>query len=467
MIMHRPVMTMPPSRLQRAVLFALALLAPASLLSAGQVQDRIVAIVNSDLIMHSDMKRELAPGREQIQKEYRGEALAHRLRTVEYMALTSMIERKLQLQEAKAKGIEVSGQEVRQTLQQMKQQGETIDETNPANLKNIQEQLILLKVVDKEVRSGVMVADSDIKRYFQGHHDRFALPEEYTLSQILLRPRSPDDTFDAKAKAADITALLKRGEPFEDLALQFSDGPNASRGGRLGLVRQGELLPGIERAIAKLVPGGISDTIETSEGFHIVRLEDKQPKQFRSYEAVRAEIQGLVFQQKSEDVFQAWLEELKNRPISRSSSNPLFQGRPQPVPPLARRRRVRNSLLGQSQPFMQPAQRLDALAHFKLIDFCCHYDGRTSDGQQPGDRLPVLFAHHPAFHQNHHRAQLLAAVEILFDQRRPFSPQRFRDPRIAITGQIDQHESSQSWVVASDTKKIDQTGLARRATDFG
>ncbi len=313
MIMHRPVIMMPPSRLQRAVLFALALLAPASLLSAGQVQDRIVAIVNSDLIMHSDMKRELAPGREQIQKEYRGEALAHRLRTVEYMALTSMIERKLQLQEAKVKGIEVSGQEVRQTLQQMKQQGETIDETNPANLKNIQEQLILLKVVDKEVRSGVMVADSDIKRYFQGHHDRFALPEEYTISQILLRPRSPDDTFDAKAKAADITALLKRGEPFEDLALQFSDGPNASRGGRLGLVRQGELLPGIERAIAKLVPGGISDTIETSEGFHIVRLEDKQPKQFRSYEAVRAEIQGLVFQQKSEDVFQAWLEELKNK----------------------------------------------------------------------------------------------------------------------------------------------------------
>ncbi len=313
MIMHRPVITMPPSRLQRAVLFALALLAPASLLSAGQVQDRIVAIVNSDLIMHSDMKRELAPGREQIQKEYRGEALAHRLRTVEYMALTSMIERKLQLQEAKAKGIEVSGQEVQKTLQQMKQQGETIDETNPANLKNIQEQLILLKVVDKEVRSGVMVADSDIKRYFQGHHDRFALPEEYTLSQILLKPRSPDDTFNAKAKAADITALLKRGEPFEDLALQFSDGPNASRGGRLGLVRQGELLPGIERAIAKLVPGGISDTIETSEGFHIVRLEDKQPKQFRSYEAVRAEIQGLVFQQKSEDVFQAWLEELKNK----------------------------------------------------------------------------------------------------------------------------------------------------------
>ena len=311
--MHRPFIMMPPSRLYRMILYTLALLAPVSLLSAAQVQDRIVAIVNSDLIMQSEMKRDLAPERERIQKEYRGEALMRRLRTAEYMALTSMIERTLQLQEAKAKGVEVSDQEVGQALQQMKRQGETIDERNPANMKNVREQLILLKVVDREVRSGVMVGESELKRYFQEHRDRFALPEEYTFSQILLKPRSPDDTAEAKAKAAEITALLKRGEPFEDLALRFSDGPNASRGGRLGLVRQGELLPGIERVIAKLVPGGISDTIETSEGLHIVRLEDKQPKQFRPYEEVRVEIQGLVFQQKSEDIFQEWLAELKNK----------------------------------------------------------------------------------------------------------------------------------------------------------
>ena len=106
--------------------------------------------------------------------------------------------------------------------------------------------------------------------------------------------------------------------------------------------------------------------IETSEGFHIVRLEDKKPKQFRPYEQVRTEIQGLVFQQKSEDVFQAWLATSRTRPTSRSSSNPLFQDRPQPLPPLARHRRVRNNFvaLGQSQPFLQPTKRTDALAHF-------------------------------------------------------------------------------------------------------
>ncbi|MBK5281468.1 MAG: peptidylprolyl isomerase [Nitrospiraceae bacterium] len=325
---------MAPDWLRHTVFFTLGLIAQTSLLSAAQVEDGIIAIVNSDLIMLSEMKRELAPERERIQKEYRGDGLARRLKTAEYMALTSMIERKLQLQEAKARGITVTDQEVQQAVQQMKRQGRTIDETNPADMKSVREQLALLRIVDREVQSGVMVADSDIKRYFQEHRDRFALSEEYTLSQILIRPRSPDDTADAMEKVREVMARLKQGESFEDVALRFSDGENASHGGRLGLVRQGELLPGIERAIANLVPGGISDVIETSEGFHIVRLEEKKPKQFRPYETARAEIQGLVFQQKNEDAFQSWLAGLKNKAYIEIKFESALSGPPTtgPVP---------------------------------------------------------------------------------------------------------------------------------------
>ena len=332
MITIRSFITMAPDWLRRAVFFALGLIAQASLLSAAQVEDGIVAIVNSDLIMLSEMKRELAPERERIQKEYRGDALARRLKTAEYMALTSMIERKLQLQEAKVRGVTVTDQEAQQAIRQMKQQGGAVDETNPEDIKRAREQLILLRIVDREVRGGVMVAESDMKRYFQEHRDRFALSEEYTLSQILIRPRSPDNTAEAREKVREVIARLKQGESFEDLALRFSDGPNASQGGHLGLVRQGELLPGIERTIATLVPGGISDVIETPEGFHIVRLEDKKPKQYRPYEQVRAEIQGLVFQQKMEDVFQAWLENLKNKAYIEIKFESAVSGPPTTAP---------------------------------------------------------------------------------------------------------------------------------------
>ena len=315
-------------RLPHGTISVLALLLSLSSLEAAQVEDRIVAVVNSDLIMLSEMKRELAPERERLKKQHRGQELALRLKIAESMALTTMIERRIQLQEAKARGIDVSDQEVKQAIQQLKQQGEKIDETDPWTLKNIRDQLTLLKLVDREVRSGVMVVDSDMRRYYQEHRDRFALPEEYTLSQILLERRSSDDGAAAKSKVREMLALLKQGETFEDLAIRYSEGPNASRGGALGLVRQGELLPAIERGIATLEPGGISDLIETPEGIHIVRVDEKQPKQFRAYEAVKAEIQGLVFQQKSEDVFQAWLANLKNKAYIEVKFEPAASGQP-------------------------------------------------------------------------------------------------------------------------------------------
>src|SRR5688572_30444611 len=303
--------------------------------SAAKVEDRIVAIVNSDLIMLSEIKRELAPERERIEKQFRGEELSRRLQMAEAMALTTMIERKLQLQEAKVRSVEVGEQEVKQALKQLIQQGEKIDDKDPASTRSVREQLTLLKVVDREVRSGVMVADPEMKRYYQEHRDRFALPEEYTLSQILIKPRSPDEVADARAKGREVTALLKQGEPLEDLALRYSDGPTASRGGRLGLVRQGELLPAIERGVSNLVPGGISDIIESPEGLHIVRLDDKKPKQFRPFEEVRQEIQALVFQQKSEDMFQSWLADLKNKAYIeiKFDSAPLRQTTSVPAPP--------------------------------------------------------------------------------------------------------------------------------------
>jgi len=295
----------------KTLLLSISLLALPPAVASAHLEDRIVAVVNSDLIMLSDVKRELAPQQERIKQQHRGDDLAQRLKMAEYMALTKMIERKLQLQEAQARKVEVSDQEVEIAFEQMKRQGGAIDPSNSQNARAVRDQLILMKVVDREVRGNVMVGESEMKRYYQGHRDRFALPEEYTLSQILVPSRSPGEAADALAKIRRAMDELKRGEKFEDVALQYSDGPNALQGGRIGFVRRGELLPAIERAIAPLVPGGISDIVESAAGFHIFRLEDKKPKQSRPFEEVKYVIQGLVFEQKTVDGFQSWLADLK------------------------------------------------------------------------------------------------------------------------------------------------------------
>lgn len=281
--------------------------------ASAHLQDRIVAIVNSELIMLSDVQREFAAEQERLSRTHHGTDLAQRLKTAEYMALTKLIERKLQLQEAKAKKVEVADVEVKQALEQMKRQGTPLDPTSPSDLQAVRDQLLLMRVADLQIRSNIMVGDSELKRYYQDHRERFALSEEYELSQILIRPRSSDGLADALTKARRAMNDLKQGEKFEDVAREYSDGDNALQGGRLGLVRQGELIPTIDQAIARLVPGGISDIIESPEGLHIIRMDDRKPKRFRKYEEVQRELQELVYRQKSEDMYQSWLTELKNK----------------------------------------------------------------------------------------------------------------------------------------------------------
>src|SRR5512147_2125350 len=110
-------------------------------LAAAHLEDRIVAVVNSDLIMLSDVKREFSPQLERIKQQHQGDDLAQRLKLAESMALTKMIERKLQLQEAKARKIEVSDQEVTVALEQMKRQGGAIDPSNPQSARAVRDQL--------------------------------------------------------------------------------------------------------------------------------------------------------------------------------------------------------------------------------------------------------------------------------------------------------------------------------------
>ena len=282
-------------------------------LTSAHLQDRIVAIVNTELIMLSDVEREFAAEQERLSRTHRGPDLAQRLKTAEYMALTKLIERKLQLQEAKAKKVEVSDVEVKQAIEQMKRQGTPLDPTSPNGIQTVRDQLLLMRVADQHIRGNIMVGDSELKRYYQDHRDRFALSEEYELSQILIRPRSSDGLADALTKARRAMNDLKRGEKFEDVAREYSDGDNALQGGRLGVVRQGELIPIIDQAIARLVPGGVSDIIESPEGIQILRMDDRKPKRFRKYEEVRRELQELVYQQKSEDMYQSWLVGLKNK----------------------------------------------------------------------------------------------------------------------------------------------------------
>lgn len=280
---------------------------------AARIHDRIVAVVNTELVMESDVLAEIATDIERIKRTTRGEEQERQLKRAHHVGITRLIERKLQLQAARTKGVDVTEDDISRTVEEMKKQGERMDSADTKARQAVREQLLLMRVVEREVRGGITISESEMRRYFKEHESRFALPEEYTLSQILVRPRPNETPDELRERVKKVTDGLKGGEAFEELALRYSDGVNSARGGRLGLVRQGELHAPIEQALAPLQPGQTTDAIESPEGIHIIRVDDRRPRQFRPFEEVRAEIQSLVFAQKSEDFFQIWLADLKDK----------------------------------------------------------------------------------------------------------------------------------------------------------
>lgn len=275
--------------------------------------DRIVAVVNSDLITLSELKAEVADEEKRLAKQYSGEELKRRLQQVEYETLTRMIEVRLQIQEAASKGLKVTDQEVRNALLELERQGQKLDRSNPQLLKTLRDQIMVFRVQDLAVRSTVMVTEAELERYYEAHMSRFLLPEEYRISQILIKPRSGEAPGETRRRAAAVIKTLQKGADFAAVAARSSDGAEALSRGGLGLIRQGELLPPIELAIATLRPGEMTDLVETPQGLHIIRLEEKNPPQFRPFSEVKDEIRHLVAQQKGEDLFQAWMADLKNK----------------------------------------------------------------------------------------------------------------------------------------------------------
>ncbi len=280
---------------------------------AAHLQDRIVAVVNTELITLSELEEEVGDVKAQARQRYSGGELAQRLRQIDYMGLNRMIERKLQVQIAKRRGIKVTEEEVKDAIVRLRRLGETPDENDPKEVAMIRDQLTALHLINQQVRSSLLVSDAEILRFYQQHRDRFMLPPEVRISQILIALDPGSELLAVREKAQEVYALVKKGERFEELAAKYSDGPEGRRGGNLGYIRQGDMLPQIQKAIEQAPLGSVTEPIASSIGMHIIRVDDRKPSDFRPFEEVKEDVRNLVFQLKSEEAYIVWIKEQKDK----------------------------------------------------------------------------------------------------------------------------------------------------------
>ena len=294
------------------ILFVLIVVLATSTWSWGY-SDRIIAIVNKDVITLSELKQEVRDEHIRMKARYEGEELKQRMANKEFQVLNTLIEERLQLQEAESGGFTVTEEELDKALQQSPPQTQFDDVSEAELTKQMKKRILLQKIRMFEVRRVVTISDTEISQYYKDHPQQFMVSPTYHLRQILLLVDSNEDKDHKHDQARAVFDRLKAGEDFKELALQFSGGPEASEGGMLGLLKQDELLTPIAKALEGMQPGKVSAPIETALGYHIIALDDITPKTLKPIDEVEDQIKNLLRKERSDDVFQHWLSDLKKK----------------------------------------------------------------------------------------------------------------------------------------------------------
>jgi len=284
---------------------------PAAFSKAPPLSDGIAAIVNTEVITLSELETELRDETVRLRARYDGKDLEQRHTHKEYDVLNRIIERKLQLQEARAKGITVSESELDEAIDQLRQTQPAVVESTPRS--RLREELVLRRMLDFEVRRRIMVSPEEVRRYYREAKGEFTTPARYHLRQILLTPQAEESPSDVVARAETLIQQIKEGADFSELAKQHSQGTESITGGDLGFMRKDELLGPLAAAVEGLKIGEISQPVKTELGIHILTLEKTTPGDPLPFEEVQAAIKNNLFQRKTRDARQEWLSDLKDK----------------------------------------------------------------------------------------------------------------------------------------------------------
>ncbi len=283
---------------------------------SAEVVDRIVAIVDADIVTQVQLNRGIAPYIEQIENSgYDDEKKKEMIEDVTKKVLNSLIEKSLTEQEAKKYRITISEAELDGAVNNVKENRSLNDEELEAALakegmtleqyrKDLGNQILRARLINHEVKSKVVVSKASIEKYYEENKDKYVGVKKYHIRNILM------GNFD---KASEIKKMLDENQDFVQLAKTHSIAPNAQDGGDLGLFDISNFPESIKNAIAELEKGDHTQVISTARGFQIFYVQDIVMDGGKTKEQAYDEIHGILYKEQVERKFKGWLESLKKK----------------------------------------------------------------------------------------------------------------------------------------------------------
>ncbi|MBD3413026.1 MAG: hypothetical protein GF421_01170 [Candidatus Aminicenantes bacterium] len=301
----------------------LVLLVAAMQVSGEEVVDAIVAVVNEDIITLSDFKLQDETLYQSLASQYQGLELDEVYKESRKTLLDSMITDLLLLQEAEKQEIDVSSQ-LEKMIEGMKEQYgfSSIDEIKRAMGKQGIDYQVWLDFQEREMlKEGVIfyafgkdivVDDTEVINYYRQHPDEFKEQASFELKAIYLS-ESEKSRQEIQELKEEISSRLESGDLFEDLAENYSDGPYKESRGELGSFKKGTLDRTLEQAVEEIQVGEVTSWIQTSNGWYLLKLIDKQEERVKSFDNVRDEIEQIIFNQKRQQKTLEFIKELREQ----------------------------------------------------------------------------------------------------------------------------------------------------------
>jgi peptidyl-prolyl cis-trans isomerase SurA len=249
--------------------------------------DRIVAVVNKDVITANELSEAVGTAQRQLRRQ--GTPLPER-GLLERQMLERLILDKAQLQLARDTGIRVDELTLDRAVQRIAQNNnltladfrtalERDGVSFPAWRDELREQIVLTRLREREVDDRIQVSDTEIDLFLaelQGKPDKRV---EYQLAHILVRvpdQATPERIEAARARAQKALAEARTGADFASLAASYSDAPDALQGGVLGWRSHDRLPELFSGVLAAMKPGEVSEILRSPAGFHLLKLTDRR-----------------------------------------------------------------------------------------------------------------------------------------------------------------------------------------------
>jgi peptidyl-prolyl cis-trans isomerase SurA len=292
------------------------------------VVDRIVAVVNEDIITLYDIEMLLQPMLKNLKTQglspERERQVAANLRSE---MLDNLINVKLTEQEVKRYKITVTEEEIDNQLRQVKQRRSLTDEGLRALLiqegmtleeyrKEVKLQIQRTKLVNREVKSKVVITQKEIKDYYEKNRSKYGGSTQYYLWNLFVKLPSnpiPMERQTAQTLLDEALEELKRGRSFEELARLTAERSRGIQGSELGWFRTDELTPQLREVVRSLKAGQVSTIVESDFGYQVVYVQRIQETAAKPLEQVEAEIQEILFRETVDNRFNSWLADLRKR----------------------------------------------------------------------------------------------------------------------------------------------------------